>query len=53
MQRLQNSDETQWDENKVDAREASVWLQGCNEGTHGVRFCRVLHMYDANKFTVE
>jgi L-ornithine N5-oxygenase len=28
----------QWDENKVDAREAGVWLQGCNEGTHGVIF---------------
>jgi L-ornithine N5-oxygenase len=25
----------QWDENKV-AREAGLWLQGCNEGTHGV-----------------
>ena len=28
----------QWDENKVDSQEAGVWLQGCNEGTHGVRF---------------
>lgn len=25
----------QWDEKKVDTREAGVWLQGCNEGTHG------------------
>ncbi|KAG0652966.1 L-ornithine N(5)-monooxygenase [Hyphodiscus hymeniophilus] len=25
----------QWDENKV-ASEAGVWLQGCNEGTHGL-----------------
>ena len=28
----------QWDENKV-ARGAGVWLQGCNEETHGVSHC--------------
>ncbi len=26
----------QWDSAKVDASQAGVWLQGCNEGTHGV-----------------
>lgn len=30
----------QWDENKV-AKEAGIWLQGCNEGTHGVSHSKI------------
>jgi L-ornithine N5-oxygenase len=26
----------QYDEKKVDSQRAGIWLQGCNEGTHGV-----------------
>ena len=28
----------QYHDNKVDAQEAGIWLQGCNEETHGVSF---------------
>lgn len=27
-----------YDEEKIDKHQAGIWLQGCNEGTHGVSF---------------
>jgi L-ornithine N5-oxygenase len=33
----------QFDETKI-AREAGIWLQGCNEGTHGVSLIDSLHL---------
>jgi L-ornithine N5-oxygenase len=37
----------QYDEEKVDAR-AGVWLQGCNEGTHGVTLNSFMKHFDSS-----
>lgn len=41
----------QWDESKV-AKEAGVWLQGCNEETHGVS-CSIIYWSGADIIAVE
>lgn len=33
----------QFDENKVDSKQTGIWLQGCNEATHGVCSIRRCH----------
>lgn len=34
--------QVQYDEKKIDKKQAGIWLQGCNEATHGVSFMSTL-----------
>jgi L-ornithine N5-oxygenase len=43
----------QYDQDKVDKSQAGVWLQGCNEGTHGVMFVPKFRQVNANAIPVE